>query len=354
MARRAVSRQVASVQRKRVRWLWRGRIPLAKLGILEGDPDLGKSTVALDLGARISSGQAFPDGGRSERSGDVVIMSAEDGLEDTIRPRLEAAGADLERIHTLEAVISVNAAGAQVQIPPVLPDHLSALETLIYEKNAVYVVIDMLAAYLSDKVDSYKDQEIRRNVLAPLAAIAERTESAIICLRHLNKSGGSNALYRGMGSIAIIGQARAGLMVAQDPDDEARRILIPHKLNVGAKAPALAYRVTEDTFHECSRISWEGTTHHRPGDLLVGGRSDPETPDEASALAAAMEFLTQELADGPLKVQEIRARMKGAGVTGWRTVETAKRRLGVIASKYGRPGDDEQGWQWSLPPKAAK
>jgi RecA-family ATPase len=160
---------LSEVEPEQVEWLWPGRLPLGKLAVLDGDPGLGKSVVTLDVAARLSVGLELPDGQPCEPAG-VVLLSAEDGLRDTIRPRLDAAGADSERIFALSTV--VEAKGGERMIS--LTKDLTVIERAIERVEAGLVVVDPLTAFLSEKTDSHKDQDVRR-ALAPLAALAERT-----------------------------------------------------------------------------------------------------------------------------------------------------------------------------------
>ena len=182
---------VDQVVPERVDWLWQGRLARGKVTVVDGDPGLGKSTITADLAARISTGSPMPDGSRLSGSADVIPLSAEDGVADTIRPRLEAAGADLTRVHAVD----ISAAD-----PMVLPSGIGDLERAVTATGAVLVVIDPFVAFLSDDVNSYRDQDVRR-VLAALAALAARTGVCVLLVRHLTKSTGGPAIYRGGGSI---------------------------------------------------------------------------------------------------------------------------------------------------------
>jgi hypothetical protein len=180
-------------------WLWPGRVPLGKLTVLDGDPGLGKSTLLLDIAARVTThGVHFND--KQGPTGTVILLSAEDGPEDTIKPRLEAAGANPEMIIDLSDIVV-----GDKQRPPEIPADLELIESVIKEHRAKLVIIEPLAAFLAGP-DANKDQEIRR-VLYKLSKIAERNACTIIVLRHLNKSGGGKAIYRGNMSIGVIGHA---------------------------------------------------------------------------------------------------------------------------------------------------
>jgi hypothetical protein len=209
---------LADVEAEHVDWLWNGYLPRRKVVVLDGDPGVGKSTVALDLAARISTGSPMPDGTEPVK-GAVLILSAEDGLADTIRPRLDAADGDADQVITITEITARNEDGEGFARPVTLPGDLPDIEKVIRRHGVVLVVVDVLMAYLSGAVDSYRDQDVRR-ALHPLAAMADRTGCTVLVLRHFSKTGGEKAVYRGGGSIGIIGAARAAFMCGTDPEDE--------------------------------------------------------------------------------------------------------------------------------------
>ena len=326
---------VADVDREQVRWLWSGRIPLGKLVTLDGDPGVGKSTLTLTIAAKVSTASPFPDGARPERA-DVILLSAEDDIGDTIRPRLEAAGADLTRCWVLPDVHPED----KPPRPPELPADLFLLEDLVKSKAAALVVVDPFMAFLAGQVDSHKDQDIRR-VLASMAYMAARTGAAVLVVRHMRKGAGS-ALDKGSGSIGIIGAARAGLLVAPDPQDENRRILAMTKSNLAKMPDALAYRLVDDEQYGVARVVWDGATKHTANDL-VRPRVDEE---EAPALAEAVRVLKEILADGPLAAGNVKRLAATAGVAE-RTLQRARHALGVTARRQGfGPGAH---YVWSMP-----
>jgi RecA-family ATPase len=228
---------LADVEPERVRWLWSRRLPLGKLVTLDGDPDVGKSTLCLDLAARLTTGRPMPGEALAlVPASDVVLLAAEDGLGDTIRPRLDAAGADVARVHHFDAVPIYDEHGqVAAWAPPTLPEHIGALETLARSTGAVLVVVDVLMAYLSGRADSHRDQDVRRG-LAPLAEMAERVGACVLLLRHVPKSQrrAGAGLSAGSGSMGIIGLARAGMVAAVDPEDPTgqRRVLARAKGNL--------------------------------------------------------------------------------------------------------------------------
>ncbi len=286
----ATVQTLADVPAERVAWLWPGRLPLGKLVVLDGDPSTGKSTLTLDLAARVSTGTRWPDGAPGTTPAGVLLLSAEDGLADTIVPRLAAAGADLGRVHALTEVSVIDDDGVQ-QVPPSLPRDVPVIEKVVTEKNIKLVVVDVLMAYLAGKVDSHRDQDVR-GVLHQLAAMAERTSCTVVLVRHLNKAGGGNALYRGGGSIGIVGAARAAYLVARDPEDADRRILAVTKLNLAAEPPSLAYRLVPDFALGCARVEWEdGPVEHTATTLLRHPVDDQDRTERDEAADWLTDYL---------------------------------------------------------------
>jgi len=326
---------LSDVQPERVRHLWPGRLPLGKLTVVDGDPGLGKTTVLLDIGARLTTHAPMPDGTRSDLNGPagVVILTAEDGLADTIRPRLDAAGADVSRVVALECLVN-----GDEERSLSLTD-LNAIEAAVQAVGAKLVIIDPLMAFLGSETNSYRDQDMRR-VLAPLARLAERLGCAIVVIRHLSKGGGANAVYRGGGSIGIIGAARCGLLVAADPEDEtgAHRILAVTKSNLAAMPPALAYTL-QPAANGTAYVAWEGATAHTAKQLLAS----PEDDGERGAKTDAMDVLRTILADGPRSAADVKREAAQAGVAE-RTLRRAKDALGVVVRKDGYQGE----WRWEL------
>ncbi|HTH17370.1 MAG TPA: AAA family ATPase, partial [Magnetospirillum sp.] len=206
---------MADVQSRPIEWLWPGRIARGKVTLIAGDPGLGKSFLTLDLAARVSRGSPWPDvPDASAPLGGVVLLSAEDDAEDTIRPRLDAAGADVHCIKLLHAVRH-NYRENQKEALFSLATDLPALEAAILAvPDCRLVVIDPITAYLGD-TDSHKNAEIR-GLIAPLAALAAKHGVAIVCVTHLNKSGSGPAIYRSIGSIAFVAAARAAWAVIKD------------------------------------------------------------------------------------------------------------------------------------------
>jgi len=331
---RPVLVRMADVQPEPVRWIWFGHIAIGKLALLVGDPKLGKSWITLDAAARVSSGRPWPDGAPATEAGDVILLSAEDGVADTIRPRLDALGADVSRIHHL-AVLRAGESERAIQL-----SDTTALEQAIRQTNAKLLTIDPMSAYLGS-TDSHRDAEVR-GLMAPLAGLAERTGVAILGVMHLAKSAQRPAIYRAIGSIAFTAAARIVQAVAADPEHDDRRILASIGCNLAASPVALAYTLAE------GRLCWEAdpVAGVDVETLLAGPTADREERREADA------WLRQMLADGPVESRQIQRNAEQAGLSR-RTLFRAKARLGVEAERIGGVGGGGK-WYWRLPvPKSA-
>lgn len=329
-----VAMPAAAVEPQEVRWLWCGRIPCATTTVLDGDPGLGKSTLSCDLAARVSRGRPMPDGSGGGEAAAVLLLSAEDDPAMTIRPRLERAGADLERCLLVDCMRTPDGDRATE-----LPTDVVALERKIREAGVRLVVVDPLMAFLPATVNTHRDQDIRL-ALRPLAQVAARTGAAFLIVRHLNKSAGASPLYRGGGSIGIIGAARAGLLFARDPEHDDRRVLAVTKSNLGPPAPALGCRLVSSG--EVARIEWLGEAGYSAEDLLAV----PTDRDERSAIEEATAFLRDALAEGPVPARDVKRAAREQGISD-RTLARARRTLGGTARKagFGRGAP----WVWSLP-----
>lgn len=314
-----------------VRWLWPRYLPRGKLAVLDGDPGVGKSLVTIDLAARLSRGGALPDGAPSGRPHVTLLLSAEDGT-DTTRPRAEAAGADLDFI------ISVAGAGDS---PLSLPANLPDLEEQVRAYSADLVVIDPVMAFLPPEVAATLDQCVRR-ALTPLAALAERTDCAILLVRHLCKADAAKAVLRGLGSIGIIAAARAALLAAKHPLDPTLGVLAVSKSNVAGAGPSLGYRVSSDAAGRAV-VDWTG-----PADLSADALGlRPELALRPRERATA--WLGAELAGGPRRAAELFASAAGAGIPE-RTLERAKVELGARSHRVALT--DGQEWYWYDPAAA--
>jgi len=331
----------SEVTPEKVRWLWENHIPLGKVTLLDGDPGLGKSLASIDLAARLTHGWTMPDGSDAGcPPAGAVIVSLEDGVADTIRPRLEVAGADLEKVRIISTIKGADG----VERTPTIPDDLPQIEAAIRSVNAKLLALDPLVATLGAETNSYRDQDIRR-ALAPVVAMAERTGVAVVCIRHLTKGGGQNPKYRGGGSIGIIGAGRASFLFAEKPDCDGFYVMAPVKGDLWrGKPPALEYSIEEK--NEQPVISWQGESTHTAKSLLA--EPDRESAEESNAITDAKRFLRDVLTAGPRAVKEVKREARQAGISD-RTVIRARYSLGVTAIKRGF-GDGH--WEWEFPKDA--
>lgn len=319
---------IADVKPERVQWLWHGRIPLGKVTLFQGDPGVGKSTVAFDISARVTNGADMPRADSEPTlagnpAASVVLLTAEDGLGDTVRPRLEAAGADLNRVHAIQAVTRED---GQKELPS-LPRDIPLIEHTVRSRGAKLVVIDPITAYLGARVDSWKDQDVRK-ALSPLAAMAESTGAAVLVVAHLNKKTEQSAMYRGGGSIGIIAAARSALLFAKDPDDpEGSCVVAPVKANLARFAPSLRYSLEDVPALGVSRVRWAGVSPYAADELLSKVAS--QAPRD-SKLAQAVEFVRRFLSNGPLESKAMSEAAAKEGIAG-PTLARARRELGVVA-----------------------
>lgn len=327
--RTALIRRVSEIEREEVAWLWLNRIPLGKLTLFDGDPGLGKSWLTLAIAAAVSRGWALP-GDVTKEPRNVVIMSAEDGPGDTIRPRLEDLGADLERIVLLEAV---QEKGKERMIT--LAD-LDIIEAIVIREKAVLVIVDPVIAYVAG-VDTYVAAEVR-SLLAPLAALAHRIHCAVVGVRHLSKKN-IPALYRGQGSIDFLAACRSAFLIGQDPDNPDLRALVHLKCNLSPKASTLTFSIDE------GRFLWGPESTLTAEQVLAV----PAEGEGGNALTEAKEFLATLLAGGPIPAKEVKREAREAGVSEI-TLKRAKASLGIKAQK----NSFDQGWTWKLPAKEAK
>jgi AAA domain-containing protein len=341
-----------TVSREHVRWVWPGRLALGKLGIIDGDPGLGKSVITLDIAARVSTGTPMPGAPptyvpESYQRGDpagVVICCAEDDIADTIVPRLESHSADLGRI----GYIPLDRDLQGRLIPLSIPRDLDRVERAILELGARLMVIDPITAYLPESVQTHNDASVRR-ALTPLADVAQRTGCAILLVRHLNKDSRGPAIYRGGGSIAFSGSARTALITGPHPEDPKLNVLARVKSNLSVAVASLAYRLAEDDINECVHVYWEGTVPVGADELLRGKdrRLDAPSRNEAE------EMVRQILSEGPRRASEVTRLVMEGAACGKSTVTDAADKLGVIKVRIiGAEGTGKgktTGWEWRLP-----
>jgi hypothetical protein len=333
----------SEIEARPLHWLWRRHIPRGKLSLLVGNPGLGKTLVTAYIVAIVTTGGLWPSGDRAT-SGDVIFLSAEDDPADTLRPRLEAVGADLSRVHILQGVIAgYTGEGRRRTRMFDLQQDVEALRQKLAEiGNVAVVVVDPLTAYMGS-IDSHKNSEVR-GVLAPLSELAGESGAAIVGVSHLNKqTTGPEALLRVAGSIAIVAAARAAYLVVPDPSDKSRRFFLPIKNNLSPDSSGLAFRVEGVTISagtiETARVVWDPDPITVTADEVVR----PQAPSEESVLGQAIEWLQWTLR-APTLASEVYKRAAETNFSKM-SVRRASEKLNVQKRKAGLEGR----WTWSLP-----
>jgi len=328
-------RWATSIRSKPIDWLWRGFIARGKITVFGGDPGQGKGMVSADVVARHSRGGRWPDGSLCPQ-GRSLILTGEDDPEDTVNPRLEAAGADRDHIGLLGYVTTPT--GRQRLN---LAEHAELIVKQAVNDKADLLIIDPLSSYIGNpqSINAWRDQDVR-SVLDPLAERIREAGLAVVLVVHLNKSNGGKAMYRFQSSIATIAAARFGYLLATHPEDATRRVLAHVKSNLSKPPPSLSFRITEtflDSIHDDQgRVEWLGSVAYSCDDLLG-------SPKESSAGMRAEEFLLQLLAAGPAPSDEVKAAAARQGI-GKNVLWEAKDAIGVKARKVGLDR-----WDWELP-----
>jgi RecA-family ATPase len=325
---------VSQVQPRQIDWLWLFRLGFGKLAMLEGDPDLGKSFIALDLCARLSTGRPMPDGSAGPGVANSMYLFVEDGDGDTVRPRLAQLGADIDRVYVPDF--------RRCDAPLLLPRHRTRFQEMITHCQARLVVFDPVLAFLDDTVQCFNEQSLRR-LLTPLKAIAEDTRCVILMVRHLNKALGLRALYRGAASIAFTAACRSEWLVARMPDGAGRCVLAQQKNNLAPPQPSLAYEVCAAADGQPALV-WHGETDWSAESVLHRRRPRRDTRrDEAAA------FLREFLQDGPKTSRQIWAAASKLGHKEI-TIRRAARALKLGVRSVWQ--DDDRLSYWLLPGQA--
>jgi putative DNA primase/helicase len=328
--------RAADVTPSPVSWTWDARVPAGKLVIWEARMGTGKTSTAMKLAAAVSTGGPLP-GQSSTPSGCVAIISSEDSASDTLVPRLIAAGADLARVRIFDGFTR---AGSDVEAGGFsLAADMARLRQAIEEHGITLLVLDPITAMLGE-TNSYKDADVR-GLLAPLAAVAENTDCAVVAIRHLRKGGGA-AEDAGSGSIAFGAAARSVIRFDRDPEDESAYLLSVVKASLAERPPTIRYKLVGVELPggiATSRVEWCGTSALSAHDLA----DLASAPEDNSTGQRAAELIREALADGPRPQSEIMAAAKAEDIAP-RTLQRTAKALGVVTRRtgFGRPSE------WSL------
>ena len=298
-----------------ISWLWYPFIPYGKVTIIQGDPGEGKTTLVLQIIARLTKGESIINENANPPI-NVIYQTAEDGLADTIKPRLLAANADCSKVLVID----------DKDMPLTMRDE--RLEQAIIETNAKLVVLDPIQGFLGADVDMHRANEIRP-IMKHIAELAEKYKCAVILIGHMNKCSVGKSAYRGLGSIDFQAAARSVLIVGRIKDEPEIRVVCQTKSSLAPEAKAFAFRLSDENGFE-----WIGEYDITADDLLSGTA-------KGTKKQAAMDFLEKVLADGQMPQSVIMELAKQKGISE-KTLRNAKEELGVKSKRVNNQ------WYWSL------
>jgi hypothetical protein len=342
------SARASTYQMTAIQWIWPGRFAVGKLGLIAGLPDEGKGQIFCDIAARITRGDKWPCDEGPAPQGNVILLTAEDDINDTVVPRLASAGADLNRIEIVRMVRDAK----QDRMFSLITD-LNLLRQKIIEVGDVRMVqIDPISAYLGVKqMDSFRTTDVRA-VLGPVTELATEQKVSILGIMHFNKKVDvTNALLRISDSLAFGATARHVYAVIDDAENK-RKLFVKGKNNLAPKdAKALAYDFGASevgTDKETGEVIWAPHIIWHPQHVDVTATEAMQAANETKSPAArddAKKFLKELLATGPVPKRDIEEAAE-ANCVSERTLHRAKNELGIIA-KRDAPGG---GWTWRMPP----
>ena len=309
--------KMSEIQSQEVSWLWYPFIPYGKLTIIQGDPGDGKTTLVLNIAAWLSKGEGLDSEMKLSEPVNVIYQSAEDGLADTVKPRLELAGADCERILVIdEKEKSLSMVDER-------------LERAIVQTKARMLILDPIQAYLGGGMNMNRANEAR-DMTKKLGALAEKHQCAIVLIGHMNKAAGNKAAYRGMGSIDFFAVARSVLLVGRVEGEPNIRAVVQIKNNLAAFGHPKAFALSEDGFQ------WLGDYEITADEVLGGITPKANKMEQAKRLLRELALTTD-----AIQSNEIFDMADEQGISK-RTLENAKREFGIRAKKINNS------WYWEL------
>lgn len=309
--------RMSEIESQEIEWLWYPFIPYGKLTIIQGDPGDGKTTLVLNIAAKLSNGIGIDEAMQISEPINIIYQTAEDGLADTVKPRLEAAGADCEKVVVIdESEKSLSMVDER-------------LEEAIIRTNARLLILDPIQAYLGGGMDMNRANEAR-DMTKKLGLLAEKYKCAIVLIGHMNKAVGNKAAYRGMGSIDFFAVARSVLLVGRVEGQANIRAVVQIKNNLAQFGHPKAFELEEGGF------CWLGD-YEITADELLGGLAP-----KANKLEQAKQLL-RELAEtnNAMQSKEIFNLADEEGISK-RTLENAKKELKIKAKKINNS------WYWEL------
>lgn len=341
---RSVVQSFATVRTEFLKWLWPGRVPLGMLTIFSGNPGGGKTFAVVDLTARITTGRCFPDCGVCNEPADVLFLNLEDHVSVTQKPRLQAAGADMERVHRIEQLEIETSEGETTKVGFNAENAASAVRSAESQiPNLKLVVIDPLATLLVGK-KSNESGDVRE-VLGPLVKVAESLGLAIVLVHHNRKGSGSHSSERLSGSLQIGATVRMVWEFFRDDDEEERRLFLPGKNSNAKNLGGLAFRVVDsnialsDQGDFVGRVEWEPLPISMSADEVADRQRDGESHDPFP-----VEWLRDYLGSGEVAAAMVTGEARKAGISD-KQLRTARKQLKIRPRKSDFAG----GWLWQLP-----
>lgn len=309
--------RMSDVKTQEIQWLWYPFIPYGKLTIIQGDPGDGKTTLVLNIAAYLSKGEGLDENMILSEEVNVIYQTAEDGLADTVKPRLEAAGANCSRVLVIdESDKSLSMVDER-------------LEEAIVTSGAKLLILDPIQAYLGGAIDMNRANEAR-DMTKKLAALAEKTKCAIVLIGHMNKAAGNKAAYRGMGSIDFFAVARSVVLVGRVEGEENLRAVVQIKNNLAAFGHPKAFRLSEKGFE------WLGDYEITADEVLGGIRPRTNKLDQAKRMLRQLA-----VTNSAISSKEVFDLAEEEGISK-RTLESAKKELQIKAKKINNT------WYWIL------
>ena len=309
--------KMSEIESQEIKWLWYPFIPYGKLTIIQGDPGDGKTTLVLNLAAKLSNGIGIDEAMQVSEPINIIYQTAEDGLADTVKPRLEAAEANCERILVIdESEKSLSMVDER-------------LEQAIINTNARLLILDPIQAYLGGGMDMNRANEAR-DMTKKLGLLAEKHKCAIVLIGHMNKAGGNKAAYRGMGSIDFFAVARSVLLVGRVEEQLNTRAVVQIKNNLAPFGHSKAFELNESGFR------WLGDYEITADELLGGIASKANKMEQAKQLLRGLAET-----NNVMHSKEIFSLADEEGISK-RTLENAKKELNIRAKKINNS------WYWEL------
>ena len=312
--------EMSEVESKEISWLWYPFIPYGKLTIIQGDPGDGKTTLVLNIAAALSKGEGLDNDMKPADPLHIIYQTAEDGLADTVKPRLEKAEADCSNIFVID---ETDASLSMLD---------ERIEKAIVEKKAKLLILDPIQAYLGGKMDMNRANEAR-DMTKHLGQVAERTGCAIVLIGHMNKNSGGKVAYRGMGSIDFFAVARSVLLVGRVKGQENRRAMVQIKNNLAEREHGKSFVLSDGVF------CWQGNYDITEDELVGGFVPKSSKQEEAKEMLLSFSNINREVS-----ASDIREKAQEKGIS-WRTMELVKKELGIQSKKINNA------WYWILDSK---